>query len=175
VIALERGKPYPLEISKQDGAEACFLMRGGSFLKIRVNDMSRDEEKALRYGTVKAGLLIDGAALLWLFEFSDDQGPVFTFDAPFDVRAIPTNHRDLPNTENPTESRLLIQVHAVDECGILRGIRGVTLPPELTRKFLGTVMDQLTAVDSGQAAHERWRRLEPVALASMTTMMVCGR
>jgi hypothetical protein len=175
MINLSRGQKYPFAISANDGAEACFLMRSGSLLKIRVNDMSRDEEKALRYGTVKAGLLIDGAALLWLFEFSDDRGPVFTFDAPFDVRAIPTNHRDLPSTESHTESRLLIQVHAVDELWILRGIRGLTLPPELTRKFLAAVMDQLVSVDSGQAAHQRWQRLEPVALVGMTTMTVCGR
>lgn len=175
MIALNRGQPYPLAVSSNDGAEAVFLTRGGSVLKIRINGMTGEEERGLRYGTLKAGLLVEGVALLWLFEFFDEKGPLFTFDAPFDVRAIPVDDRELPSTASGTESRLLIQVHAVDEAGILRGIRGVSLSPGVTRKFLAAVMDQLVATDSGAEQHRRWRSVEPVDLARLTPMELCGR
>lgn len=174
-MILERGKSYPLALPDHDAVYAHFLVKGGSVLALRVNGMTGEEERALRYGVLKAGLLQSGPALLWLFEFSDENGrPIFTFDAPFDARKIPADQLDLPSTDSGTESRLLVQIHAVDELNILRGLRGVSLPPALTRRFLSAVMDQLVFPEAGQHAHHRWLRREPGEWAKTTSMALCG-
>lgn len=173
-MILERGQPYPLALPEHDGASAHFLAKGGSLLAIRVNGMTAAEEKALRTGIVKAGLLVDGAALLWLFQFFGDRGPALTFDAPFDARLIPLDRRDLPSTETPA-SRLLVQVHGVDERGILRCLRAVSLSPGLTQRFLSAAMDQLASVESGDGRHRDWLQQDPAVLARQAVMEVCGR
>lgn len=96
-VLLSRGEKYPLSIptNSTEGATADFLRTGGNRLLIILPGMDAKEEKALRTGIIKAGFLYQDGALLWLFQLYGDKGPLLTLDAPFDVRLIPADDRQL--------------------------------------------------------------------------------
>jgi hypothetical protein len=174
-ILFSRGKPYPLKYRNQDGATADFLRIDGNRLLIVVSDMNSKEEQSLRSGMVTAGFLYQDGALLWLFRFYGNNGrPLFTFDTPFDIRLIPPEMRQLHNIDN-AEQRLLIDLHAVDEKGILRAIRGMTLSPKLTLAFLSAAQDQLAASATGERQMTLWMMHRPDQLVEFTKMEPLGR
>lgn len=174
-IILERGKPYPLPITINEGAAAQFLIKGGSILQVRLPEMTAAEEWALRNGLLKAGLLAANGAILLLFQFYDKNGrPSLTLDCPFDLRLVPPEKRQLYDIESGAE-RLLLEVHAVDERGILRGLRAVTLPVPLTLSFFSAVQDQLSSPARGDDQYAIWQRHATEELCTWTDMQVCGR
>jgi hypothetical protein len=173
MINLVRGQPYPYQIGITEGARAEFLRNNANTLQIIVPDMTAKEEKALRTGILKAGFLYSQGALLWLFRFYDNKGPLFTFDAPFDIRVIPADQRNLHSIDN-AEQRLLVDIHIVDDKNIIRGLRAVTLPPELTVSFLVAVQEQLTCPLSGIAAMDQWQRLPFDQLYNRVTTWTLG-
>lgn len=129
LIDLSVGKPYPLKKNNFEGATANFLVIGGSYLQIVLNGMDKTDEQILRTGAIKAGFLYEKGAFLFLFQFLDKKGkPYFTFDAPFDMRIIPPDKRELHSIEN-SEQRLAFEIHAIDEKNITRGLRFITMPP----------------------------------------------
>lgn len=171
---LSRGQPYPLEYPKQDAAVADFLRSGGSRLLIVLSSMTSADEWSFRNGMITAGFLYKDGALLWLFKFYSKAGrPLFTFDAPFDARLIPAEELQLHNIEN-AEQRLLIDLHAVDDKGILRAIRAVTMSPGMTLEFLSAVQDQL-ATAAGELKMAEWMRHDPAHLADTIKMEALGR
>lgn len=138
MIALSRGTAYPFPIRAVDGAAANFLTDTGNLLQIGMPNVARSEARAIRNEPMKAGFIVDGSLILWVFQFG-----TLIFDAPFDARIVPTHARWLPDIENDHQ-RLAIDVHLVDTAtNILRGLRHVTLSPALTRRFLIAVQDQL--------------------------------
>jgi hypothetical protein len=175
-LILSRGKPYPLPFPSNlhEGAAAQFLRPSANILQILLPNMSSKEEKAVRSGLIKAGLLYEAGTMLWLFQFYGDNGrPLLSFDAPFDVRILPADERNLHSIEN-AEQRLLIEIHLVDERKILRGIRVVTMPPALTLKFLASVQDQLVESRSGEGVMRKWQNSEPIELIQATETWVLG-
>jgi len=173
-IKLSVGEKYPLPIPKNEGAHAEFL-RDGNILKIRLDSITPVEEKSLRTGTVKAGILTAPGAILWLFRFFDKkERPLLTLDAPFDARLIPTDQIQFHNIQN-SEQRLLIEMHAIDgSTGILHAFRVVTLPPEIALQFLCAVQDQLASV-VGEDVYRLWMQKEPVELFKMAKTCVIGK
>jgi hypothetical protein len=112
--------------------------------------------------------------MLFLFQFyGDDGNPLLTFDAPYDIRWYPINKRNLPNIDNP-EQRLAFEVHAIDERGILQALRLVTMPPDLTLKFLSAVQDQLAAIDK-PGVLEQWLQQEPYELFNKAETWILGQ
>jgi hypothetical protein len=173
-LFLECGKPYPLPLATEAGASAQFLMRKMSILQVVIPGMDTLEEWALTQGGLKAGVLSGGGACL-LFQFHGrDMRPILTFDCPFDIRVTPEDARVLPNAET-AESRFVFEVHAIDERCILRGLRPVTMPPDMTREFFSAVQDQLASHTSGEVRLQEWMRLEPVELVKRITMRHCGK
>jgi hypothetical protein len=164
-----------MPLLQQEGAAAQFLLQSGNILQIALPGMNAKEEKALRNGMIKAGLLYDSGAMLWLFQFYGDNGhPLLTFDAPYDIRLLPPDQRNLHSIENP-EQRLTIEIHAIDERKILRGLRLVTMPPPLTLKFLSSAQDQLAESKSGDRMMMKWLLSQPVELISNTETWVLGK
>jgi hypothetical protein len=174
-LFLECGKPYPLPLATREGASAQFLMRKTSVLQVVIPGMDTLEEWALTRGDLKAGVLSGGGACLLLFQFHGrDTRPILTFDCPFDIRVTPEDARVLPNIET-AESRFVFEVHAIDERCILRGLRSVTMPPDMTRDFFSAVQDQLASHASGEVRLQEWMRLEPVELVKRIAMRHCGK
>jgi hypothetical protein len=174
-LLLECGKPYPLPLVTREGASAQFLMRKTSILQVVIPGMDTLEEWALTRGDLKAGVLSGGGACLLLFQFhGHDMRPILTFDCRFDIRILPEDARVLPNTET-AESRFVFEVHAIDERCILRGLRSVTMPPDMTREFFSAVQDQLASHASGEVRLQEWMRFEPVELVKRITMRHCGK
>ncbi len=166
LIKLARGEPYPLPLSLREGAAAQFLMQSGNILQIVVPGMDSKEQNALRSGMIKSGFLYEGCSLLLLFQFYGNDGkPLLTFDAPFDIRLLPSKERNLHNIENAAQ-RLAIEVHGVDEKKILRALRVVTMPPDMTIRFLSAVQMQLTEMDK-PGVMARWMQSRPDQLIDM--------
>jgi hypothetical protein len=94
-------------------------------------------------------------------------------DCPFDARLIPRPSLNLPDIKHG-DTRLLIDLHIVSD-GIIRGLRGITLPPELTLEFLAAVQNQLASPKRHLHPPFEWSSLEPVELVKTTTMRVCGK
>jgi hypothetical protein len=170
------GQPYPWPLCEQERARANLLTPTGSVLQIFLPDMSPRDQATLQKGTVRAGFLHADGAILWLFQFlRSGRNPPLTFDCPYDARRLSAAERDIPRLERHTRRRLAIQIHALDDSGILRVIRDVALPSALTAEFLNTVDVQLMSARSGNTAHLLWRRRNPAELAAQCTMHVCSR
>lgn len=170
---LARGERYPMPLLQSEGAAAQFLLKTGNILQIIVPGMDAKEEAALRSGMIKAGMLYEGGAMLLLFQFySNDGKPLLTFDAPFDIRLLPSSQRKLHNIDN--DQRLAIEIHGVDDKLILRALRVVTMPPNMTIKFLSAVQDQLAAIDK-PGVMARWMQSQPHELLKTTKTWILGR
>ena len=172
MIELIVGKPYPLPTPSQEGASANFLVSSGNTLQINIPDLSKEELFALKKGTIKAGFLYDKGDMLWLFQFFDKKGPVFTLDSPFDVRLIPSDLLALHDITND-QQRLVIDIHVVDS-GILRALRGVTMPNELTINFLAAVQDQISTSQKNSSM-ANWLQQSPDQLCRSTKMFALGK
>jgi hypothetical protein len=171
---LARGQTYPIPLLQNEGAAAQFLMKSGNILQIVLPGMSSKEEKALRSGMIKSGILYEAGSMLLLFQFYGDNGrPLLTFDAPFDVRLLPASERNLHNIEN-AEQRLTIEIHGVDDNRILRALRMVTMPPAMTLKFLSAVQDQLAALDK-PGVMAGWMQQQPIELIGKTEAWILGK
>lgn len=164
-----RGESYPLPIRAREGAAANFLTDSGNLLQIAVPHLMRSEARSIRNDPMKAGIIVDGPLILWVFQFG-----TIIFDCPFDARIIPTHERWLPNIENDRQ-RLGIDVHLVDTATmVVRGIRYVTLSPSLTRRFLLAVQDQLADQRSVEPCLTRWKTTPITRLPALAQAERCG-
>lgn len=170
------GQPYPWPLCEPERARANLLTRTGSVLQVLLPDMSPREQSTLQRGTVLAGFLHADGAILCLFQFlrSGRNAPL-TFDCPYDARRLTAAERDIPPPERHARRRIAMQLHALDESGILRVNRDIVLPPALTAGFLTMVHDQLASPRSGNTAHFLWKRRDPAELATQCAMQVCSR
>ena len=171
---LARGEPYPLPLVQTKGAVVLFLMKSGNFLQIVLPGMDAKEQTALRAGMIKAGFLYESGSMLFLFQFYGSNGkPLLTFDAPFDIRILPHDDRNWHGIDNDRQ-RLAIEIHAVHEKKILRALRMVTMPPDMTLKFLSAVQDQLAAIDK-PGVMAKWMQQQPEDLLKQTENWVLGK
>jgi hypothetical protein len=171
---IQVGKPYPLPYRQVDGAAAEFLTQGDSMLQVCIQHPTSDEIWALRKGEMRAGILTVPSAILWLWQFcGPNKKPLLTFDSPYDIRLLAPEQRNLMDIENERQ-RLLIQVHAIDDNGLLRGLRVISLPPDLTRRFFAAVMDQLACPVPSAIAMNAWMQREVTDLAREAGMHRCG-
>ncbi|TBB56263.1 hypothetical protein ELH44_22320 [Rhizobium ruizarguesonis] len=169
MITLSRGATYPLPIRAVEGATANFLTDSGNLLQIGMPNLVRTEVRSIRQDPMKAGIVLDGPLILWVFQFE-----TIIFDAPFDARVIPTEARRLPNIENERQ-RLGIDVHLVDTASnVLRGLRHVTLSPGLTRRFLIAVQDQLADPRSTASYLTRSNTIPITRLPALAQVERCG-
>jgi len=171
LITLTRGEPYPLPLEQEQNAVAQFLTKTGNVLQILMPGMSSKEQTALRSGMIKSGFLYEGGALLLLFQFYGSNGRI-TFDAPFDIRRLSKDRRNLPNLNHP--QRLAIEIRCIDEKKILRALRLVTMPPAMTHKFLSAAQDQLAAINK-PGVMAGWLQQQPEDLLNQTENWVLGK
>jgi hypothetical protein len=171
---LARGEPYPLPLVQTEGAVVLFLMKSGNFLQIVLPGMDAKEQNALRSGMIKAGFLYESGAMLFLFQFYGGDGkPLITFDAPFNIRILPVDERNLHNIDNERQ-RLAIEIHAVDGHKILRALRVVTMLPDMTVKFLSAVQEQIAAIDK-HGVMSRWMNQQPDELINQCETWILGK
>lgn len=169
MIRIEQGGRYPLPIRTDEGAAANFLGDHNT-LQIGMRNIQRSEANAIRKGTMKAGLIIDGPLILWVFEFKGD----LIFDCPFDARLIPRAALRLPDITNDLQ-RMLVDIHLVETAtNTVRAIRAVTLPPGITRDFLAAVQDQLADPRNKASILARYAAIDLRMLRNRAHMLRCG-
>jgi len=176
MINIAVGKPYPLPINAstdEGGAAVQFLTKSGNTLQIVLPGMNKSEEQALKKGKMKAGFLYKNGDMLWLFRLYDRKNkPLLTLDAPFDIRILPLEQQALHSITND-QQRLVIDVHGIDENRIVRTLRAITLPNELTILFLSSVQKQLTS-NKHNVAMPFWIKQHPESLTKKTKMFTLG-
>lgn len=167
-------KPYPFQLPATEGAISDFLRPNSNRLLLALNGINKDEEKHLRKGTLRCGLLAKNGAILFLWQFTDKQNkPIFTFDSQFDARLI--KDIQLYDVKN-SETRIAIDIHIVDlSTQLVRGLRSITMPPGLTVKFLSDVQDQLSTQQSGNEQIQQWTSFAPQELSETTQMWLLGK
>jgi hypothetical protein len=163
--------PLPLRVRKSASGAAANFLGATNVLQVAMPSLIRSEILAVRKGPMKVGLIKDGPLLLLLFEF--DGGIIM--DCPFDVRILPADILNLPDVENELQ-RLYVEVHLVDsETMVLRGLRGVTLPPALTQEFLIAARHQLADDRDVGTYLAKYYQLPITTLRAMTGMQLCGK
>ena len=169
LIRIEQEERYPLPIRTDEGAAANFLGDHNT-LQIGMGGIQRSEANAIRKGTMKAGLIVDGPLILWVFEFAGD----LIFDCPFDARLIPKEVLRLPDVTSDLQ-RLLVDIHLVDTAThTVRGIRAVTLPPGITRDFLAAVRNQLADPRNMASMAAKYAAIDLLMLRNRARMQRCG-
>ena len=109
---------------------------------------------------------------IWQFVDPDTNAPVLTLDSPFDARFIEDIRLD---DITGAEDRLLVEGHIVDtSTNIIKGLRAVTMPPDMTVAFLSAVQEQLSSHQSGTEQIQAWMAYQPVDLIKQTKMWVMG-
>lgn len=172
-LSKKQAYPYPLA-TQGGGAAAQFLNGEKNILQIVLPKMTHKEQTALNSGKMTAGFLYQSGALLWLFQYYDEDGLILlTLEAPFDARLISKENLNLRDIHN-CHKRLVVEVHALDEQNILKVLRVVSLPPELTVKFLNAVQQQLCS-EGNEKIMRQWLQAKPALLAQQTDMCVVGR
>lgn len=132
------GSKYPFPILGQ-GARANFL-HSSNLLLVSLYDIDEKERLAFKKNQINCGLIIDQPVILFLFDFKG----VGELDSPFDATLYKKEELQFYDITNK-EQRLLIDIHVVDlKTQILKVLRAVTMPPELTVNFLSAVQDQIT-------------------------------
>lgn len=169
MLQLARDASYPLPLAASEGASTQFLQKGANFLQIAMPGISRGEATQVRNGTVWAGFKKDGPLIFWVFRFGD-----LIFDCPFDARLISTDERDLPNIDN-AETRYFFDIHLVDsQTNVIRGLRGITLPSELTRDFLCAVEEQLADIRDTGPYLRKYHAIPVGKLPGIVRLHRCG-
>jgi hypothetical protein len=171
--AIAVGEIYPFKLPSCEGVVSDFLRSGSNRLLIAINDISRDEEKTLRKGELRCGMLAKNGAVLLIWQFRDNRGkPLFTLESPFDARLI--KDIQLYDVSN-SKTRINIDIHIVDlSTKLIRGLRSITMPPSLTVEFLSAVQDQLATLEAGNNQHQRWMSIEPHELTTQTQKWLMG-
>ncbi len=168
---LSINSPYPFPLGRE-GATANFLTKSGNTLQISIPDITEQELFCLKKGKIKAGFIYQSGDLIWLFQFFDKKGIVFTLDAPFNVRLIPKDLLALHDIKNQRQ-RLVIDLHVVDR-GIVRVLGDTTMPNNLTVDFLSAAQDQVATLQHGTAM-QKWMKSDPDELTKLTKMHELGK
>lgn len=155
-MLLRIGEKYPFPAPSNDGATANFLTKSGNILQLRITGMDAKEKKSVKSGMIKSGFLYKNSAILLLFQFYDEKGkPLLSFDAPFDVRSIPSDLLALHSISNENE-RLAIEIHVIDENSIIQVLRLVTMPNAMTLDFLSAVQEQFSSKKTSETQFADW-------------------
>ena len=162
---------YPMHVPSSGGASAQFLTDAGHYLQVLLPHAREDEILQITSGVVKAGLIVDGPLIYWLFKFGQDM----EFDCPFDARIIPDasfNTSDLYEVED----RLLMTVHVVDTAtGKLVGLRAITLPKALCQRFVVAAKLQRERKGSMQPTLQKYLSVPLAKLIKKHKMHRCGQ
>jgi hypothetical protein len=135
-------------------------------------NISASEEHVLRNGDLFCGLLAKDGAILLLWEFRSKGSRAITLDSPFDARLVP----ELLNIKlDDSESRYCIDVHIVDSRNNeVRGLRKISMPPELSRELKEAVTHQMNHSSQGERQMALWMQIPPSQLVKKTQMWEMG-
>lgn len=162
------GQDYSLLVAH--GVTANFLTTSGSVLHIGMPGINSSELFAFKNVTIKCGLIVDQPFLSFLFDVKE----VGLFDCPFDARLYKSEELAIPELIND-QSRLLIELRVVDTTThILKALRAVTMPPELTRAFVDAAKEQLTYRTSAAEKLEYHCQFSIQTLIEKTKMYTLG-
>jgi hypothetical protein len=165
---IELNQPYPFELPEEQGAIADFLSPYGNELLISIPDISSDEALILQEGDMMGGFLAQNGAILFFWQFLNGDEAVITLDSPFDAREIPDIQLEILDEES---TDLVIDIHVIDATTkIVKALRSVSFPPELTLKFLAAAKNQLANSQLGEIQQTTWMNADLMDLVSLVQM-----
>jgi len=166
-IVLGQPCEFAIHSSGADGAFLDLFYDKSQMLVIQFNDITMDEADSFREADIYCTLLTKDNAirLVWIFKQGDETA--FELDTEFDARLIPTE--ELTLTELSTEeTRITLTIVLVDtKDTVVKGLRYLTIPPELSRALIDATEKQLMTKDSDQPVQHIWAQYSVSELASM--------
>jgi hypothetical protein len=147
----EVGKPFAPGATRPEGAE--FNWRSPECeLVLCLASPSPDEVEAARIGPAEFGLYHEGDQIILCYRFRPAAGRKSGMpwsDAPYHIGRLAAAGRPAAEAVPPpdpaglsAEARQLLHVVLLDERGIVRVLRAVTLSPEFTRALYAAIRDQ---------------------------------
>jgi len=171
-VLVSVGAKHPVFEYKQDGATAEFMNGSENILLIQLSNPRDFEIQSMKSGDIRLGFLYKDGAMLFVAKFYGENGKHTQFDAPFDARII--GNLDIDSyVLDAEESRILINIHVIDNNSNVVVLRAVTMPPKLTKEFLASTRKQLDCVEN-PAVMNGWMRQSITKLASQCTMHRLG-
>jgi hypothetical protein len=111
---------------------------------------SAGEIAGVKSGEIEVGFLVHRSVILFLYKIS---GACDWSDAPYSWHRVPESERSIP-LDRSDESRALLHVILVDATdGIVRALRVVTIPTDITR-YLHTAIRIQAASPYGPGQHD---------------------
>ena len=118
-------------------------------LDIYLNAPTQEELSAFRDNDVQLGFWLNTPVLWIIFQIPG----IGCFDAPYTPHLVDPKERTLPDTSNPqTRATLLMTLNDARD-SIVRGIRFITMSPDLTRA-LQTAVLELSQTSHNQRAYD---------------------
>ncbi len=173
MITLAVGEQYPNKMAaSQEGARADFLNENSNILLISMPNIDKKELKALKKGQLECGLLVDDGGIMLVWRFSLNNKPVVTLDSFFNAKLIKEiSLYDITNSEE----RLEIEVHVVDtETNIIKAIKLMTMPNDLTLAFMSAVQNQIAFSGDVNKQLNKWLSESIESLFSQSTKYRMG-
>jgi hypothetical protein len=140
VTLLTVGAPYSPGVTRYPEVAQYNYRQGQHELVLFLERPSNPEQEAVRKGEAEFALYVDGPAIVLAYRFGS---AVPWSDATYSWHLVPAEQRDLPSADIEASVRATIQVVLVDaRTGIVRGLRLLSLSPEVTRALHQAIRDQ---------------------------------
>lgn len=143
---IQRGKPFPHppEDLPLDSAGAIFegLREGGSTILLTIPHVTENEERAVRFGEIKMGLIVKQPLIMLIMQITGADKAPMTMEMPFNVKRI--SDLTIPKITGP-EDRLMINLYGVDpgRDNNTFAVRAFTFHPTFTEHLFWAVQNQL--------------------------------
>jgi len=174
---LTLGDKYPIDYPFENGASFNAFLDNNNFLIIDLPGLVQNEIDAVSKGPIECGILSTKSAILIMVNFlsSTRKQSILSFDCPFDARLVPRNLLSLPDLKEPNKDRALLQIHLVSsEDKKIQALRAITLSPVTTLELMSAIQDQISTIESGEAAINAWTRKPSSELRKIANMKECG-
>lgn len=151
-IHIGLGQKHPLwaKLPSHDEGMTALYDRGKVTLFLILHDWSETDTSAFRGSGLKFGLLPMRGGYTWLLWTG-----MCVFDMPYTPWLEAPENREPPWSQGGlgAETRLLIDIHALDRTGAVRGLKATTVSPHFTRAL---AQAHRRAIAEGQDAAKTW-------------------
>lgn len=174
IIALTVGKPYPLNMPVTEGAVTELFMDGLSMVLIYLPNITEREVKS--FGKpISVGMYWDKRRTYFLWQFGTGKNKM-VFEGIYEPALVPEHLLKMPQLSYDT-SRLVITFHVVDSSSkIIKVLRAVTLPPNISNELIELTHHQLHAPEliTVPADVQQLRGIQPSQAIEFVKMFEMG-
>jgi hypothetical protein len=149
------GKPYPFGSPPYPEIPEYSYTSAGHQLQLFFNAPTAAEIRAVQNDPVELAVTVFEETIFLLFRFGAGEAIGWS-DAGFSIHLVSPDRRALPDPPESAEARALIPIYLVDaQTGIVRALRVLTLPSQVTTALVHAIREQSRQAWSGEEAYRR--------------------